>query len=254
MDPARLRHSARRRHRHGCSGAHCLAPAGAWEIDLTGAYERLAERGYGYGPAFRDLRRLWTVGDDLCAEVALGDEQRTEARRFTLHPALLDAALHPLLPGVVGDEGEPLLPFTWAGVSATAAGASVLRVRLAGAAAPETANSGSTTVALTVADGTGAPVATVAELTLRPLTAESLRAADAGSADGLLRVEWSRPATADVTADLSAWAVVGPASDLGLPAWHGPLLRRPRRAGTRRRRRRTPACPRPRSPHPRAGR
>ncbi|WP_406206889.1 type I polyketide synthase [Streptomyces sp. NBC_01017] len=193
-------------------------PAGAREIDLTGAYERLAERGYGYGPAFRNLRRLWTVGDDLCAEVALGDEQRTEARRFTLHPALLDAALHPLLPGVVGDEGEPLLPFTWAGVSATAAGASVLRVRLAGAAAPETANSGSTTVALTVADGTGAPVATVAELTLRPLTAESLRAADAGSADGLLRVEWSRPATADVTADLSAWAVVGPASDLGLPA------------------------------------
>ncbi|MGW6735376.1 SDR family NAD(P)-dependent oxidoreductase [Streptomyces sp. NPDC055013] len=193
-------------------------PAGAREIDLTGAYERLAERGYAYGPAFRNLRRLWTVGDDLCAEVALGDEQRTEARRFTLHPALLDAALHPLLPGVVSDEGEPLLPFTWAGVSATAAGASVLRVRLAGAAAPETANGGSTTVALTVADGSGAPVATVAELTLRPLSAESLRAADTGTADGLLRVEWSRPAATDVTADLSTWAVVGQAQDLLLPA------------------------------------
>ncbi|MFF0732032.1 SDR family NAD(P)-dependent oxidoreductase [Streptomyces chartreusis] len=196
-------------------------PAGAREIDLTGAYERLAERGYAYGPAFRNLRRLWTADDDLFAEVALGDDRRTEAGRFTLHPALLDAALHPLLPGVVGDEGEPLLPFTWADVSVTAAGASVLRVRLGGAAAPA-ADGGSTTVALTVADGSGAPVATVADLTLRPLSAESLRAADTGSDDGLLRVEWSRPATTgatpDTTPDLAAWAVVGPASDLGLPS------------------------------------
>ncbi|WP_234325747.1 acyltransferase domain-containing protein, partial [Streptomyces sp. NRRL S-146] len=38
-------------------------PAGAREIDLTGAYQRLAEQGYAYGPAFRNLRRLWTVGD-----------------------------------------------------------------------------------------------------------------------------------------------------------------------------------------------
>ncbi|MFJ2008598.1 type I polyketide synthase, partial [Streptomyces chartreusis] len=196
-------------------------PAGAREIDLTGAYERLAERGYAYGPAFRNLRRLWTADDDLFAEVALGDDRRAEAGRFTLHPALLDAALHPLLPGVVGDEGEPLLPFTWADVSVTAAGASVLRVRLAGAAAPAT-DGGSTTVALTVADGTGSPVATVADLTLRPLSAESLRGADTGSNDGLLRVEWSRPATTgttpDTTPDLAAWAVVGPASDLGLPS------------------------------------
>ncbi|MGW6890265.1 SDR family NAD(P)-dependent oxidoreductase [Streptomyces chartreusis] len=196
-------------------------PAGAREIDLTGAYERLGERGYAYGPAFRNLRRLWTADDDLFAEVALGDDRRTEAGRFTLHPALLDAALHPLLPGVVGDEGEPLLPFTWADVNVTAAGASVLRVRLAGAAAPAV-DGGSTTVALTVADGSGAPVATVAALTLRPLSAESLRAADTGSNDGLLRVEWSRPATTgatpDTTPDLASWAVVGPASDLGLPS------------------------------------
>ncbi|AMW13429.1 polyketide synthase [Streptomyces qaidamensis] len=192
-------------------------PAGAREIDLTGAYERLDEQGYAYGPAFRNLRRLWTAGDDLCAEVALDDDQRTEARRFTLHPALLDAALHPLLPGVAGDEGRPLLPFSWAGVSATAAGASVLRVRLAGAAAPGALSGGSTTVALTVADGSGAPVAEVAELTLRPLSAESLRTADAGSADGLLRVEWTRPAITDATADLATWAVLGPVPDLGLP-------------------------------------
>ncbi|MFF8016638.1 SDR family NAD(P)-dependent oxidoreductase [Streptomyces sp. NPDC007929] len=190
-------------------------PAGAREIDLTGAYQRLAEQGYAYGHAFRNLRRLWTAGDDLFAEVALDDDQRAEARRFTLHPALLDAALHPLLPGVAGDHGRPVLPFSWAGVGATATGASVLRVRLAGAAAPEAANGGSTTVALTVADGSGAPVAEVAELTLRPLSAESLRTA--GSADGLLKVEWTRPATAEATADPTTWAVLGSGPDLGLP-------------------------------------
>ncbi|MFJ1967005.1 SDR family NAD(P)-dependent oxidoreductase [Streptomyces massasporeus] len=192
-------------------------PAGAREIDLTGAYQRLAEQGYAYGPAFRNLRRLWTAGDDLCAEVALDDDQRGEARRFTLHPALLDAALHPLLPGVAGDDGRPVLPFSWAGVSATATGASVLRVRLAGAAASEAANGGSTTVALTVADGSGAPVAEVAELTLRPLSAESLRTAGTGSADGLLKIEWSRPASAEATADLTTWAVLGSTPELGLP-------------------------------------
>ncbi|MDX3498430.1 type I polyketide synthase [Streptomyces turgidiscabies] len=194
-------------------------PAGAREIDLTGVYELLAERGYEYGPAFRNLRRLWTADDDLFAEVALGDDQRAAAGRFALHPALFDAALHPLLPGVVSDEGQPLLPFTWAGASVYTGGASVLRVRLEGAAAPGAADGGSTSVALTVADASGAPVAAVAELTLRPLTAESLRAAGATSADGLLRVDWSRlPATSDTSADLSTWAVLGSARDLGLPA------------------------------------
>ncbi|WP_330287203.1 SDR family NAD(P)-dependent oxidoreductase [Streptomyces sp. NBC_00576] len=193
-------------------------PAGAHEIDLTGVYERLAERGYDYGPAFRNLRRLWTADDDLFAEVAVTDDQRAEAGRFTLHPALLDAALHPLLPGVVSDEGQPLLPFTWAGASVYAGGASVLRVRLAGATATRAANGGSTSVALTVADASGAPVATVAELTLRPLTAESLRSAGATSTDGLLRVDWSRLPAGDTSADLSTWAVLGSAQDLGLPA------------------------------------
>ncbi|NEA69045.1 type I polyketide synthase, partial [Streptomyces sp. SID12488] len=193
-------------------------PAGAHEIDLSGVYERLAERGYDYGPAFRNLRRLWAANDDLFAEVAVGDDQRAEAGRFILHPALLDAALHPLLPGVVSDEGQPLLPFTWAGANVYAGGAPVLRVRLAGAAAPRAADGGSTSVALTVADASGAPVAFVAELTLRPLTAESLHAAGTTSADGLLRVDWSRLPAGDTSADLSTWAVLGSAQDLGLPA------------------------------------
>ncbi|MER7394135.1 SDR family NAD(P)-dependent oxidoreductase [Streptomyces sp. NPDC000151] len=199
-------------------------PAGAVETDLTGVYERLAERGYEYGPAFRNLRRLWVAGEDLCAEVALADGQRTEAARFVLHPALLDAALHPLLPGVVRQEGAALLPFAWAGATVHATGASVLRVRLAGAVVPGAGGDRTTTVALSVADATGAPVATIEELTLRPLNTDTLRTAGGTDADGLLRVEWAPLPEGDASrdlptgggaVDLSAWALVGPAAGLG---------------------------------------
>ncbi|MCC3771214.1 SDR family NAD(P)-dependent oxidoreductase, partial [Streptomyces sp. UNOC14_S4] len=141
-------------------------PAGATEVDLTGAYERLAERGYAYGPAFQGLRRAWTLGDDVFAEVALGDGQHADAQRFALHPALLDAALHTLLPGVVDEDGPSWLPFSWEDAAVHATGAPVLRVRLS-LGRPD---ADALTAALAVADGTGQPVATVGSLSLRPLS------------------------------------------------------------------------------------
>src|SRR4029077_6521863 len=96
-------------------------------------YEALADRGYGYGPAFRGLRAAWRRGDEVFAEVALPADAAAEAAAFGIHPALLDAALH--VAGLAGGDGakEPSdarLPFTWNGVSLRAAGASSLRVRL----------------------------------------------------------------------------------------------------------------------------
>ncbi|WP_405986878.1 type I polyketide synthase [Streptomyces sp. NBC_00872] len=187
-------------------------PAGAVETDLTGVYERLTERLYAYGPAFRNLRRLWTADGALYAEVALGDDQRSEAGRFTVHPALLDAALHPLLPGVAGDDGGSWLPFSWSDVTVRASGAASLRVRLAfHGTDPE-----SPVVRLTVADGTGAPVATVGALTLRPLSAEALRAAAAGTGDALLRVDWTPLRDARTSAEPGDWAVLGDGGSGGL--------------------------------------
>ncbi|MER6178913.1 acyltransferase domain-containing protein, partial [Streptosporangium sp. NPDC001681] len=40
-------------------------PAGAAEVEVAGAYERLAEIGYGYGPAFQALRAAWRRGQEL---------------------------------------------------------------------------------------------------------------------------------------------------------------------------------------------
>ncbi|MFI1000543.1 type I polyketide synthase [Streptomyces galbus] len=163
-------------------------PADAAEVDLSGVYERLAETGYTYGPPFRGLSRLWSSADGtLYAEVSLDEEWRADAGRFLVHPALLDAALHPVLPGVAGPGGRPWLPFAWSGVTVHATGAAGLRVRLA----PAAGDPDSPTYALTVCDPTGAPVLSADALTLRPLSAQALRAADAGTRDGLFRVEWT---------------------------------------------------------------
>ncbi|WP_405891117.1 SDR family NAD(P)-dependent oxidoreductase [Streptomyces sp. NBC_00133] len=152
-------------------------PVGAVEVDLDGVYGRLADGGFGYGPAFAGLRRVWRAEGEVFAEVALGEELRGDAERFVLHPALLDAALHPLLPGVVDGDVPKRLPFSWSGVQVHAVGASSLRVRLR--------STGPETVSLTVADTAGAPVVSVDELVLRP---PAVQAAVRG--DGLFKVEW----------------------------------------------------------------
>ncbi|WP_345597844.1 type I polyketide synthase, partial [Streptomyces marokkonensis] len=155
-------------------------PAGAEPIALDGFHDRLAALGLSYGPAFRGLRGAWRAGEEVFAEAAL--PEGTDAGSFLLHPALLDASLHAIGAGGSADAdagaGGPLLPFAWSGVSVYATGASTVRVRLAPA--------GADAVSLTVADGTGAPVASVASLTLRPVSAEQLRK---NSGDSLFTVE-----------------------------------------------------------------
>ncbi|MFD1146210.1 SDR family NAD(P)-dependent oxidoreductase [Saccharothrix hoggarensis] len=162
-------------------------PPAAGEVDLDGVYDRLREHGYDYGPAFRNLRRVWRGEGELFAEVELERERRGDA--FSLHPALLDAALHALLPGVATGAGPTWLPFAWSGVRVAAAGAVALRVRLSITASAED----SQTVSLVVADGSGAPVATADSLVLRPLSAAGQ------AADGLFVPRWV-PAP-DATAD-----------------------------------------------------
>ncbi|MFE7126545.1 SDR family NAD(P)-dependent oxidoreductase [Streptomyces sp. NPDC057617] len=194
-------------------------PPGATETDLSGAYERLAEREYEYGPPFQNLRRLWTgPGGELYAEVSLGEELRADAGRFAVHPALLDAALHPLLPGVTDRPGKPWLPFSWNGVTTHAAtGPASLRVRLTPTASGD---ADSPVYTLTVADGTGAPVASVEALTLRPLSADALRAAGGGgAADGLFRVDWTPLTGGAASTPLGEAALIGAAGVAGNAPW-----------------------------------
>nr|WP_308297125.1 SDR family NAD(P)-dependent oxidoreductase [Streptomyces sp. UNOB3_S3] len=176
-------------------------PAGTTEVPLDGVYDRLADQGYGYGPAFQGLRRVWQGENELYAEVALAEELRADAGAFALHPALLDAALHTLLPGVATADGPSWLPFSWSGATVHATGATVLQVRLS----LESPEPTTLLAALTVADGAGQPVATVESLTLRPLSKEALRAAGNAAQDGLLKVTWT-PVVGNRPAGRDGWA------------------------------------------------
>ncbi|MEU9969428.1 type I polyketide synthase, partial [Streptomyces malaysiensis] len=182
-------------------------PADATEVELDGRYEGLLDIGFAYGPAFQGLRRAWQRGGEVFAEVALDEGTAEEAAAFGLHPALLDSALHAIGMGGLGNTGgEGRLPFAWTGVSLYASGASALRVRLTPA--------GNDGVRLEIADTTGAPVAAVETLGLRPVSAEQLQSARTAYHESLFRLEWTTTAGladaagADVPTD-GRWAVLG---------------------------------------------
>ncbi|UOZ02750.1 type I polyketide synthase [Amycolatopsis sp. WQ 127309] len=159
-------------------------PAGAVAVDVDGFYPRQFAAGYEYGPVFQGLRKVWTRGDEVFAEVALPGDG-AEAAGFGLHPALLDAALHAstFCAGQQPAPGQTPLPFAWNGVALHASGASALRVR----AVPVGADG----VSLEVTDPAGAPVASIGSLVLRPVATDRLGASRDAAADSLFRVEWS---------------------------------------------------------------
>ncbi|MDT5230822.1 MAG: mycoketide-CoA synthase, partial [Mycobacterium sp.] len=66
-------------------------PAGATPVDIDGLYDRLAARGYGYGPAFQGLTAMWRRGDEVFADVSLPGDAGVSPAGFGVHPAVLDA-------------------------------------------------------------------------------------------------------------------------------------------------------------------
>ncbi|MEO5877265.1 MAG: type I polyketide synthase [Streptosporangiaceae bacterium] len=192
-------------------------PAGAEPVDVGTFYERAAAAGYEYGPAFQGLRALWRHGPELLAEVRL-PEAAGPAAGFGVHPALLDAALHPFLladlPTDLAETGtgrQVWLPFSWSGVSLWATGAATVRVRLAVHQQP-----GERRVRVTVTDTAGDLVLSADSVVMRPSGTGRLTARDARD---LYVLDWT-PVPADFPADALDWAVLGP-DHLGLSALTG---------------------------------
>ncbi|WSA58368.1 SDR family NAD(P)-dependent oxidoreductase [Nonomuraea fuscirosea] len=160
-------------------------PIGSWPppeaspIDLDGFYDRLAEQGVAYGPTFRGVTRAWATPDGtLYTEVDLPEQ---DGDGFGIHPALLDAALHAIdLANPSTDAVE--LPFAWTDVTLHATGATRARVRV-------TTTDGVTSVLL--ADSTGAPLAEVGGLTMRPVAGAPMTALPTAPRDGLYQVTWT---------------------------------------------------------------
>ncbi|HEY0938416.1 MAG TPA: polyketide synthase dehydratase domain-containing protein, partial [Trebonia sp.] len=203
-------------------------PPGAEPVDVAGLYSRLDANGYGYGPAFRGLTAAWRRGGDVFADIALPEPAATTAGAYGIHPALLDAALHPAVlagrddadhddrtgAGRDGAGRGPQLPFSWSGISLHQPGARSLRVRL----------SRDATGALTLdaADAAGTPVVSAARLVLRPVSAAALTAAQGSVADALFTVEWVPATDAPDTvlpATLAAVASGGQFAGAGLPVY-----------------------------------
>ncbi|OBG30741.1 polyketide synthase, partial [Mycobacterium alsense] len=167
-------------------------PAGATAVDVGGGYDRLAELGYQYGPAFRGLQAMWRRGEEVFAEVVVPQAAGATVGGYGIHPVLLDAALHAL--GMDDEHAQAVLPFSWQGVCLHAAGAATARVRLAPA--------GEGAVSVELADAAGLPVLSVRALALRPVSAGQLAAGAARpGGGGLFELTWSRVAPAPPAPD-----------------------------------------------------
>ncbi|MET8161904.1 type I polyketide synthase [Sphaerisporangium sp. NPDC005289] len=183
-------------------GTGVWPPEHAEPLGVEDLYETLALAGLDYGPAFQGVTAAWRDGETIYGEVSLQDGE--DAGRFTVHPALLDAALH-----LAADPGRLLVPFAWRGVRVHRPGAAGARVRLVPAGTDEW------TVEL--ADAAGAPIVSVEGLRSRPIDPGALRPA------ALYAVEWidapagppARTATTiDVaTTDLAATGGVAAATE-----------------------------------------
>ncbi|MFC4035333.1 SDR family NAD(P)-dependent oxidoreductase, partial [Streptomyces polygonati] len=163
-------------------------PRNAEPVDPEGFYALLAGLGYEYGPAFRGVRALWRGDDELFAEVSVPD-----GARFGIHPALLDAALQPLI--LLSPDDRVRLPFSFSGVAVHATGVSSARVHLS--------RQGTDRYRATLTDLSGNPVADIGTLTVRP--AAEPRAA-------VLHTQWV-PLTASPPTDVVASPVLSAAED-----------------------------------------
>jgi acyl transferase domain-containing protein len=143
-------------------------PVGATPADISGLYDSMAAQGYDYGPTFRGLRAVWRRGAEIFAELALIESAHSDARKFGLHPALLDCALHAtvLFDEPDASDEQVLLPFAWSGITLHAGAVSAARVRLTRDAAGD--------VRIDIADDQGDPVATVDAYSARPVSADVL--------------------------------------------------------------------------------
>ncbi|HEV2636387.1 MAG TPA: SDR family NAD(P)-dependent oxidoreductase [Actinocrinis sp.] len=178
-------------------------PADAAPVDIDGFYDRFAEAGFGYGPTFRGLQKVWRSGEQIFAEVALdpaGLPAGAAPAGFGLHPGLLDSALHAIAAANSADpaaEGTLAgqLPFAWSGVSLYATGAAALRVRM-------TTGNGGSTVALAIADAAGEPVASVDSLTFRALSAAESSAPQTAGGSDVYVIEWVPSQVGEAGSDL----------------------------------------------------
>lgn len=162
-------------------------PEGAEALDVAELYSSFAECGIGYGPAFHGIRAAWTRAGELFAELALPIENQSEASYFGVHPALLDAAMQVCLAIELtdrdeGDPGNLFMPFTFTGVRLHTCGVTAVRVHVR--------RTGPATTTARLTDESGATVADVEAMTVRPILARDFQRAHTAADQWLFELNW----------------------------------------------------------------
>ncbi|MDQ3933897.1 MAG: SDR family NAD(P)-dependent oxidoreductase [Actinomycetota bacterium] len=160
-------------------------PADAEPVDVDSLYDRLADVGVDYGPAFQGVVAAWRREGETFCELALEESAAPGATGFRLHPALLDACLHVLLDGLTAElDGNSVpLPFALTGVRVHQPGASRLRLHA-------TALDERSAVRLAAVDESGRMMFELESLVVRPIDRERLGAAARAGGDSLFRRDW----------------------------------------------------------------
>jgi thioester reductase-like protein len=171
--------------RHSAEDLSQWPPSDAEPLDVDLLLQHRADAGFAIGPAFSGLCSAWRRDGELFAEVRLPAD--TGADGFSVHPALLDAALHPaaLFAGHHGVVTQ------WRGVTVHAVGATAARVRIT------PAENGAVSVLL--ADESGAPLAYAAAVVTRRTSEDEIGAALTRPGDALFRVAWTPVSPAGLT-------------------------------------------------------
>uniref|UniRef100_UPI0038994E4E SDR family NAD(P)-dependent oxidoreductase n=1 Tax=Actinacidiphila epipremni TaxID=2053013 RepID=UPI0038994E4E len=175
-------------------------PRDAVEADPAAIRDRLADLGLAPGPVFDGLRKVWQHGEAVYAEVVLPEQDAAQAGRFGVHPALLAAALQPVLASAGGVGGAVLLPTAWQDVTLHAVAATELRVALTREAEG---------YALAAYDPAGGPVLTAAAVVLAPVPVGVAHAVSGARPDWLSAVDWPELPLPQGASEPGAWAVVG---------------------------------------------
>jgi acyl transferase domain-containing protein/acyl carrier protein len=173
-------------------------PTDVAPIPIDDLYDRLADLGYDYGPAFRGVTAAWRRDDTVFVEV----ESPADGSRYVVHPALFDAVFHVAIAGAADrfEPGHVLLPFAFRGVEAYRHGASAVRVAMRADA--------DGIQELTATDPNGHLVWTMSGLDSRPADAAALRSA--GAADLLLTPRWEPiPVAGEMDSMQRSVAVIG---------------------------------------------
>ncbi|ROQ65428.1 acyl transferase domain-containing protein [Streptomyces sp. CEV 2-1] len=189
------------------------APAGGRygdePLDVAAWYDELADRGLGYGPAFRGLRSARRRDGAVYVSVR---PEGLDPGGYGLHPVVLDSVLHAL--GLV-EPADPAvkLPFAFRDVRLDTTGAGAVRARIEPA--------GEDTVAVDVVDEDGRPVLSIGALSVRGVTKSRFASLVGGgpAADALFAVDWVPlpTAAAPATAPVRSIRYVDSLADLVVP-------------------------------------